>query len=63
MSDPADFLKKAERCRRLARSSDRREATILNDLAAEYEGKARELNDRQRSQGWASAVGGRNSDR
>ena len=43
MFDAADFRKKAERCRRLAQSSDQREATILNAMAAEYEGKAREL--------------------
>jgi hypothetical protein len=44
MPDVADFLKKAERCRRLARSSDQREANILNEMASEYEVKARELN-------------------
>jgi len=43
MPDVTDFLKKAEKCRRLARSSAQREANILNDMASEYEVKAREL--------------------
>jgi len=43
MPDVTDFLKKAERCRRLARFSEQREANILNDMASEYEIRAREL--------------------
>ncbi len=43
MSDAAYFRTQALKCRRLARSSDEREARILDDMADEYEAKAREL--------------------
>ena len=49
MPDVADFLKKAERCRRLARGCQQREANILNDMASEYEVKAGELDTGRRA--------------
>lgn len=41
--DAAFYLKQAEQCRRLARTAQAREARILQDMADEYEAKAREL--------------------
>jgi hypothetical protein len=41
--DTAYFQIQAQRCRRLARSCQQREAKILNDMADEYEAKARSL--------------------
>jgi hypothetical protein len=38
--DAAYFRAQAERCRRLASASAKREVHILNDMAAEYDAKA-----------------------
>ena len=45
MSDASYLRKQARRCRRLARASAEREAKILDDMADEYEAKARELDE------------------
>lgn len=45
VSDFQHFTAQAERCRRLARHADEREARILKDMAADYEAKARALRD------------------
>jgi len=47
MHDAAYFRTQATKAHRLARSSNEREAKILSDLAAEYEAKARELEQDQ----------------
>ena len=43
MSDARLYRAQAERCRRVAALAQEREAKILNDMANEYEAKARAL--------------------
>jgi hypothetical protein len=47
MSAPDEGYHKtqAERCRRLARHADEPIARVLNDMAAEHDRKARQLNE------------------
>ena len=48
MTDPALYKAQAERCRRLGAMAEEREAKMLNDLADEYEAKARAVLDGKR---------------
>ncbi len=41
--DAAHYRAQAIKCRRLARRADPREATILNDMADEYDAKAKTM--------------------